>query len=275
MPSAARRESGPLGRGKARTIVGVGLAYALLGVVLESLNVSYAQEIVLAVSGLLIVLLLRHVGISRPVAVAAFAIFVFRAVPGVGQGYSYWAIDRLGFDQHFLGILAQASSVLGLVGLIVFRKAITERPVSFTLFWITVVGSILYLPSIGLFYEANEWVGLSPRTFAFIDTTISAPLAQLSMVPMLALIARTAPAGAEATMFAIMASLMNLALSASELGTRYLNVAFGVSQQDYSNLGQLMIAVGVIGLAPLLALPLLRQQEQGAAPVPAPGTADA
>jgi hypothetical protein len=97
--------------------------------------------------------------------------------------------------------------------------------------------------------------------FAFIDTTIAAPLGQLSMVPMLALIARTAPRGAEATMFAIMASLMNLALSASELFTRYLNSFFAVTQQDYSGLGRLLISVGAIGLLPLLALPLLRREE--------------
>ena len=96
------------------------------------------------------------------------------------------------------------------------------------------------------------------------------------MVPMLILIARTAPAGAEATMFAIMASLMNLALSASELFTRYLNEAFGVTQQDYSNLGRLMITVGLVGLLPLLALPLLRREESEATPsppAPAPGPA--
>lgn len=62
-------------------------------------------------------------------------------------------------------------------------------------------------------------------------------------------------------MFAIMASLMNLALSASELFTRYLNSFFAVTQQDYSGLGRLLIAVGVIGLLPLLALPLLRREE--------------
>jgi hypothetical protein len=71
-----------------------------------------------------------------------------------------------------------------------------------------------------------------------------------------------------------MASLMNLALSASELGTRYLNEAFGVTQHDYSGLGRLLIAVGVIGLFPLLALPLLRREEAGPAapdePAPAP-----
>ena len=57
---------------------------------------------------------------------AAFVIFLFRAMPSTGQGYSYWAIDRLGFDQHFLGVLAQVSSVLSLLGLIAFRRTITR-----------------------------------------------------------------------------------------------------------------------------------------------------
>jgi hypothetical protein len=66
-------------------------------------------------------------------------------------------------------------------------------------------------------------------------------------------------------MFAIMASLMNLALSASELFTRYLNDAFAVTQQDYSNLGKLMICVGVISILPLLTLPVLRKEETATA----------
>ncbi len=255
-------DGGPLGGGKARLVIGVGLSYAALGILLEAFRVPFAQEIVLVVSGALIGLLLNRVGISRAVGVAACVIFLFRAVPGVGQGYNYWAIDRLGFDQQFLGILAQVSSVVSLVGLLVFRKSIVARPVSFTLFWVVLAGTVLYLPSIGLFYGANEWLGISARTFAFIDTTISAPLGQLTMVPILVLIAKTAPPGAEATMFAIMASLMNLALSASELFTRYVNTAFGVTQADYSNLGQLMITVGAIGLLPILALPLLRRHER-------------
>ena len=250
-------------------IMGTGLAYALLGVILNLFQVDLAQEIVLVVSAVLIGFLLKTVGVSRPVVTAALVIFLFRATPTVGQGYSYWAIDRLGFDQEFLGLLAQVSSVLSLVGLMIFRKPIVERPVSFTLFWVVIAGTILYLPTIGLFYGINEWLGMSPRVFAFIDTTISAPLAQLTMVPMLVLIAKSAPPGAEATMFATMGSLMNLALSASELFTGYLNDAFTVTQQDYSNLGKLMITVGVIGVLPLFALPVLRREEavlSGSAP---------
>jgi hypothetical protein len=161
------------------------------------------------------------------------------------------------------------SSVLSLAGLLVFRKTIVRRPVSFTLLWVMVAATVLYLPNIGLFYGLHEWLGISARTLAFVDTTISAPLAQLTMVPMLVLIAKTAPRGGEATMFAIMASLMNLALSASQLFTQYLNTAFAVTQQDYSNLGRLMISVGVLGLLPLLALPLLWKQEHGAPAPPA------
>jgi hypothetical protein len=262
---AATATAGPLASGRAQLVLLLGLAYAAFGVALELFQAPFSREIALVVSGGLIGLLLRRVGVSRGVAIAALVIFMFRATPIVGQGYSYWAIDRLGFDQQFLGLLAQVSSVVGLVGLLVFRKTIVKRSVSFTLFWVMIAGGILYLPSIGLFYGLHEWLGISARTLAFIDTTISAPLAQLAMVPMLILIARSAPPGAEATMFAIMASLMNLALSASQLFTEYLNEAFAVTQADYSGLGRLMITVGLIGLVPLLALPLLRREERRAA----------
>jgi hypothetical protein len=260
---------GPLGGGKGRLVLGAGLGYAAFGVAVELLDVPFGQELVLLVSGTLIALLLHRVGISRAVTIAAIVIFMFRATPSVGQGYSYWAIDELGFDQQFLGLLAQVSSMLSLAGLLIFRKTIVKRPVSFTLFWVVLAGTVLYLPNIGLFYGLHTWLGISARMLAFIDTTIAAPLAQLTMVPMLVLIAKTAPRGGEATMFAIMASLMNLALSASELFTRYLNTSFAVTQQDYGNLGRLMITVSIVGLLPLLLLPLLRKQERPGARLPA------
>jgi len=264
---APRRVSAAPSR-RNQLILAGGVAYALLGIALRASGAPFAEEMVLVVSAVVLGVLLRWIGLSRGILIAAVAIFVFRATPAVGQGYSFWAIDRLGFDERFLGLLGQISAVLSLAGLLVFKKTISTRPVSFTLFWITVAGAILYLPSIGLFYGAHEWLGVSARTFAVIDTTISAPLAQLAMVPMLILIARSAQPGAEATTFAIMASLMNLALSTSQLFTRYLNGGFAVTQADYSNLGRLMITVGLIGLVPLLMLPTLRRAERSAGPAP-------
>ena len=264
-PATAPSPAVAPGSRRNRLILAGGFAYALFGIGLRASGLPFAEELILAVSAVILVALLRGIGLSRAVLIAAVAIFVFRAIPEVGQGYSYWAIDRLRFDERFLGLLAQIAAVLSVVGLLLFKKPIATRPVSWTLFWVTVAGTVLYLPNIGLFYGLHEWLGVSARTLAVIDTTISAPLAQLAMVPMLILIARSAQPGAEATTFAIMASLMNLALSASQLFTRYLNEVFAVTQADYSNLGRLMITVGMLGLVPLLVLPALRRSERATA----------
>jgi hypothetical protein len=257
-----RRAAAPAAERHTRLVIGGGLAYAALGIGLSALAVPGAQEIVLVVSGALLAFLLRRIGITRQVVVAACVIFLFRATPSVGQGFTYWAIDELGFDERFLGLLAQVSAVLSLLAIVLLRERIVRAPVSATLFWVSLGAAALHVPTIGLFYGLAEWLGVSPRTIAFVDTTIAAPLAQLAMIPMLTLIAKVAPPGAEATMFALMASLMNLALSTSELLTRYLNEAFGVTQTDYRNLGLLMITVGVLNLGPLLALPWLRRVER-------------
>jgi len=83
---------------------------------------------------------------------------------------------------------------------------------------------------------------------------------------MLAWIANSAPANLKATYFAVMASFSNLALSAAQLGTKYLNQGLLVTRElrdratgaiklpaDYSEVGTLMIAATLIGVAVPLA----------------------
>jgi hypothetical protein len=88
------------------------------------------------------------------------------------------------------------------------------------------------------------------------------------MVPMLAWIANSAPDRLKATYFAVMASFTNLALSAAQLGTKYLNQIYIVARQvkdqgtgaitvpaDYSQLGHLLVTTTVLGLVvPMLAI---------------------
>jgi hypothetical protein len=88
------------------------------------------------------------------------------------------------------------------------------------------------------------------------------------MVPMLAWIAISAPDRLKATYFAVMASFTNLALSAAQLGTKYLNQLFVVEREvkdaatgainvaaDYGQLGDLLITTTVLGfVVPLLAV---------------------
>jgi hypothetical protein len=81
------------------------------------------------------------------------------------------------------------------------------------------------------------------------------------MIPLLAWIAKNAPAHLKATFFAVFASFTNLALSASSLGTKYLNEIFTITREvkdkvsnailttaDYSELGLLLITVTLLTL---------------------------
>ncbi|MFC3118054.1 hypothetical protein ACFOHS_06590 [Jhaorihella thermophila] len=93
------------------------------------------------------------------------------------------------------------------------------------------------------------------------------------MIPMLAWIARNAPENLKATFFAVMASFTNLALSASSLGTKYLNRIFVITREvvdpatgqvttpaDYTQLGMLLVTVAVITVgAPLLTIVVIQK----------------
>ena len=84
--------------------------------------------------------------------------------------------------------------------------------------------------------------GFGARSIALVDTAAASPFAQLSMIPLLTLIAFYAPAGHRATWFALMASLMNMALVAGQLQTKYLNHVFVVERGAYGELGLLVVS---------------------------------
>jgi len=110
------------------------------------------------------------------------------------------------------------------------------------------------------------------RFIAVVNTALESPLGQIAMIPMLAWIANSAPANLKATFFAVMASFTNLALSLSQLGTKYLNQAYEITREvrdpltrlvktpaDYSQLGELLIVQIIIALAlPFAAILFVR-----------------
>jgi len=204
----------------------------------------------------------------------AVVIFIFRAIPGTGPGATWWMIDDLKFDQHFLSILSLIGSALTLAGMFIFRRFMAERSIAYVVGFLTVIGTILTLPVVSMYYGLHEWTArmtggiVDARFIALINTALESPLGQISMIPMLAWIANSAPANLKATFFAVMASFTNLALSLSQLGTKYLNDIFVVTREvrdqasgvlqtpaDYSQLGSLLIWQVLLGLAlPLAAI---------------------
>jgi len=261
-------------------ILGGGLAFAVVSLSVGLGQIPAAQEIVFCASmGIVIFLMWRLTRELEPEARnflvgTAIVVFAFRAVPGPGAGSSWWAIDALGFDQQFMATLGLIGSALTLFSLFIFRRFMAEHSIAYVVGVLTIIGTILSLPNIGMYYGLHEWTAahsngvVDARFIALIDTALESPLGQIAIIPMLAWIANSAPEKLKATFFAVMASFTNLALSASQLGTKYLNRFFSVTREvkdavtgqaiapaDYGELGALMVTAAVIGIAlPFLAI---------------------
>ncbi|HEY7657454.1 MAG TPA: hypothetical protein VH881_11360 [Burkholderiales bacterium] len=265
-------------------ILGGSLAFVVFTLGMGFSNLPYNQEVIFTGSmAIVIFLIVRLTRELDPEARAtligtAVVIFIYRAIPLPGEGLTWWMIDILKFDQRFLAVLSLIASVLTLLGMFIFRRFMGEHSIAYVVGFLTVVGGVLTLPIVGLYYGLHQWTAaltggvVDARFIVIVNTALESPFGQIAMIPMLAWIANSAPANLKATYFAIMASFTNLALSASQLGTKYLNQAYTVSREvkdaatgavtvpaDYSQLGEILIVQLVIGLAvPFAAILLVR-----------------
>ncbi|AWI78004.1 hypothetical protein CEW87_00785 [Parazoarcus communis] len=266
-------------------ILGGSAAFVALTLTVGLSGIEYGQEIIFvgsfAVIAMMMGRLLRELPpeAARTLLGTAVVIFVFRAMPGTGAGAGWWMIDELGFDQSFLSRLDLITSALTLAGLFLFRRFMAEKPIASIVIFLTLAATVLTLPIIGMYHGLHEWTAsmtggvVDARFIAIANTALESPLGQVAMVPMLAWIANSAPPHLKATFFAVMASFTNLALSASQLGTKYLNEIFTITREvrdaasnaiklpaDYSELGMLLVAVTALGLClPLLAIWITRK----------------
>jgi hypothetical protein len=235
-------------------------------------NIQFSQEIVFIGSfGIILFLLIKlsnelDLNAKKMLLGTAVVIFAFRAMPGVGQGGSWFEIDILEFDQEFLSLLGLIASILTIIGIFILRPLMEKSSMTRLIVILSITGSLFILPSIAMFYGFHEYTSkitngvIDARFIAVFNTALESPLGQVSMIPILAWIAQSAPNHLKATFFAVLASFTNLALSASNLGTKYLNQFFVITREiktetgevkipaDYSDLGVLLIIVALLTL---------------------------
>jgi len=265
-------------------ILGGSAAFVVFSLATGVGGLPYAQEIIFLGSMAIVVFLIRNLlpelapDLRGPLVGTAIIIFVFRATPLPGPAATWFQIDALGFDQQFISVLSLITSVLTLVGLVVLRPLMAHRSIAYIVVLLTIAAGVMSLPNIGLYYGLQHWTAawtggvVDARFIALMDTALESPLGQVAMIPMLAWIARNAPTNLKATFFAVMASFTNLALSASSLFTKYLNQVFVVTREvrdpatgaitvaaDYGDLGWLLIAVAILGVAIPLAVVVVVQ----------------
>jgi hypothetical protein len=266
-------------------ILGGSLVFVIFSLTMGLGDIPYNQEIIFGGSMAIILFLMSRLvkaldaNARRTLVGTALIIFVYRATPTPGPGSTWWMIDELGFDQQFLSVLSLIGAALTLFGMFIFRRFMAEKSIAYVVVLLTIVSTILTLPIVGMYYGLHEWTAaltggiVDARFIALVDTALESPLGQIAMIPMLAWIANSAPVQLKATFFAVMASFTNLALSASQLGTKYVNQIFTITREvkdpqtgavtvpaNYDELGILLVTVTMLVFAlPLAAIAAVKR----------------
>ncbi|MEL6159835.1 MAG: folate/biopterin family MFS transporter [Cyanobacteria bacterium J06623_5] len=191
---------------------------------------------------------------QRVIWMPALFLFLWQATPTADSAFFFFSTNDLGFAPEFLGRLRLVTSLASLVGIWIFQRFLKEVSFRKIFGWSTVLSAALGMTTLLLVTHANRTLGIDDQWFSLGDSLVLTVAGQIAFMPVLVLSARLCPPGVEATLFALLMSVVNLSgLLSHELGA-LLTHQLGVTETDFTNLWLLVL---ITNLTTLLPLPLL------------------
>jgi folate/biopterin transporter len=184
----------------------------------------------------------------------ALFVFLWQATPSSDSAFFFFTTNELGFRPEFLGRVRLVTSIAALVGVWVFQRFLKTIPLRRIFLWSTLISVGLGLTTLLLVTHANRSLGIDDQWFSLGDSLILTVMGQIAFMPVLILAAQLCPPGVEATMFAILMSICNLAGILSHESGALLTHWMGITETNFERLWLLVI---VTNLATLLPLPML------------------
>jgi BT1 family len=117
------------------------------------------------------------------------------------------------------------------------------------------------LTTLLLVTHTNRTLGIDDRWFALGDSLILTVMGQLTFMPVLVLAARLCPPGIEATLFALLMSVLNLSGLVSKEGGALLTHLLGVTDRNFDKLWLLVLITNLGGVLPLIFINLLPDED--------------
>lgn len=197
---------------------------------------------------------LKHAITQKVIWMPALFIFLWQATPTADSAFFFFTTNDLGFEPEFLGRVRLVTSIAALVGIWIFQRFLKAVPFRSIFAWTTVLSTVFGFTMLLLVTHTNRAIGIGDEWFSLGDSLILTVMGEISFMPVLVLSARICPPGVEATLFALLMSILNLAgLLSHELGA-LLTHWLGITETDFENL---WLLVTLTNLSTLLPLPLL------------------
>jgi len=201
--------------------------------------------------------LLRQAIGQKAIWMPALFIFLWQATPSSDSAFFFFSTNDLGFNAEFLGRLRLVTSGAAIAGIWLFQRFFKRVPFRTIFCWTTLISAVLGLTSLLLVTHANRALGIDDRWFSLGDSLVLTVMGEIAYMPVLVLAARICPPGIEATLFALLMSILNLARLLSHEGGALLTKMLGITDTSFEHLWILVLIANVSTLLPLLALPLL------------------
>jgi len=178
-------------------------------------------------------------------------IFIWQATPTADSAFFYFTTNELGFEPEFLGRVRLVTSIASLVGIWLFQRFLKNIPFRSLMGWTTVISSVLGMSALILVTHTNRSLGIDDHWFSLGDSLILTVMGQIAFMPVLVLSARLCPEGVEATLFALLMSVWNLAgLLSHEMGA-LLTHWLGITETNFDKLWLLVVITNASSLLPL------------------------
>ncbi|MEG5065374.1 folate/biopterin family MFS transporter [Microcoleus sp. B3-A4] len=197
---------------------------------------------------------LRQAVTQKTIWLPTAFLFLLQATPSSDSAFFFFTTNELGFPPEFLGRVRLVTSIAALAGVWVFQRFLKTVPFRVIFGWSTVIATALGMTTLLLVTHANRALGIDDQWFSIGDSLILTVIGQIAYMPVLVLSARLCPPGVEATLFALLMSITNLAGLLSHEGGALLTHLLGITDRNFDNLWLLVI---ITNLSTLLPLPFL------------------
>ena len=197
---------------------------------------------------------LRQAVTQKSIWLPTAFVFIWQATPTADAAFFFFTTNELGFPPEFLGRVRLVTSIASIVGIWIFQRYLKTVPFRVIFGWSTLLSAVLGMTMLLLVTHANRSLGIGDRWFSLGDSLVLTVMGQIAYMPVLVLAARLCPPGVEATLFALLMSVSNLASMVSyQLGAGLMHL-LGIAQNNFDNLWILVI---IANLSTLLPLPFL------------------
>lgn len=198
---------------------------------------------------------LRQAVTQRQIWLPTAFLFLWQATPNSESAFFFFTTNELGFRPEFLGRVRLVTSVASLLGVWLFQRFLKSVPIRRIFLWSTLLSTGLGMTTLLLVTHANRSLGIDDHWFSLGDSLILTVMGQIAYMPVLVLAAKLCPPGIEATLFALLMSVSNLAGLLSHESGALLMHGLGVSETNFDLLWLLVV---ITNLSTLLPLPLLQ-----------------